>query len=82
MSNKEKITVIKAALRTYTRMNKKIRKALESTGIEITHSRAHYMLSVRNEVNDTRKLFVLSATSSDWRTGRNLSSEIASFLLK
>lgn len=81
MSNKEKMTIIRSTLKTYSKMTKKIRKSLESAGVEVKHSGSHYFLNVRNENSNTKKVFVLSATSSDWRTGRNLSSEISRFLL-
>ncbi len=72
--------IIKSALRSYVRMTKNVRKSLKQAGITVENATSHYILKVENQNNNTKGIFFLPSTSSDWRAGRNISSEICRFL--
>lgn len=80
MSTEEKKMLIKTTLKSYVRMTKKVKQCLTRAGIKIENAGSHYILKVENQNNGNKGIFVLPSTSSDWRAGRNLSSEICRFL--
>jgi hypothetical protein len=68
---------IKLALRTYRSMDTKTRSALTGVGFTLTEDGKHYKAIFRG---DARYMFTLPKTSSDYRAGRNVGSDITSTL--
>ncbi|MDJ1521774.1 hypothetical protein MF545_06670 [Stenotrophomonas maltophilia] len=67
------LATLKEVLSQYESMNSSVRKELEGLGFEIREVGKHYKLIFRN---DERFPFILSRTSSDWRSGKNAMTEI------
>lgn len=65
---------IKEILRDYKEMNKSKKENLESMGFTIEDGGKHYKLTYHD---DTRYIFSLSKTASDYRSGLNLASDIS-----
>lgn len=66
--SKEEKNILKNTLRNYTGMNRRIKKNLETIGITVIRNKSHYHLLYQG------KLYVLSKSPSDYRSGLNLVS--------
>lgn len=64
---------IKSIFKTYVDMDAKTRSALERLGFDISDDGKHYKAIFRG---DGRYTFSISKTSSDYRAGKNLASDI------
>lgn len=64
---------LKDVLSQYESMTPSVRKELESLGFEVHEDGKHYKLTFRK---DERFPFVLSRTSSDWRSGKNAVADL------
>lgn len=70
-------TAIKSIMRTYQSMDAKSRSELSALGFDISEDGKHYKITFRG---DPRYMFTLPKTSSDHRSGKNLSSDITGTL--
>ena len=66
--SKEEKKLLKNTLRNYTGMNRRIKKNLETLGITVISNKSHYHLLYQG------KLYILSKSPSDYRSGLNLVS--------
>ena len=69
---------LKSIFRGYKRLTKKINHELSALGIKVvvgkTHIKIYYM-------NNASKYVTVSKTSSDWRTGLNVCTQLNSLIL-
>jgi hypothetical protein len=71
---KEQREFIKRLLRDYRSLDAKTKSGLESLGFSIEEEGRHHKMTFHG---DTRYMFTLSKTSSDYRAGLNLASDIS-----
>ncbi len=73
----EKATSVKTQMKSYRKMDNDMRNFLEEIGFEITGEGKHYKAIFKG---DERYIVSLPKTSSDYRAGKNIASEIVKLL--
>ena len=69
---------LKAILNQYRVMNSSIRRRLKALGFQITKGRGHYKIYYMHEQS---RYVTISASASEYRTGRNLAKNIFRYLI-